>query len=423
MYHRLFLVPALLLGCTGESLAHGPPENIFAFEGGDVILPCSFNITASSDFPTVEWSKEDLKPNIVFLYRDGCETYEMKDRAFEYRTSLLPKELKNGNISLRISNVQLSDAGRYQCMTLWSNGPRDVTTVELVVGSVFEPKLSVVSVDWGGLTLQCEANYSLPEPEITFVDDQGNKIPAEDPKRDEDAGGSYTIRRRMTLHSATNRVTCRVHQPKFNLVRHTEIRVSADFRKSCFLTAIITVGVTILVSALVCVVAVSIWRRRCKPGRSLLETDSVNNQPDQLQREVERLKLEANCNLKDKVTPQLGPVCQHRHPDTSKCPTQSHRNLKTTISTHRNCPNSTSLPKNDGPKPDIQKDNDDQAPSQELLSCTFRSMINNKSMKLSSFSEKGPLSHVCFSLRESCANPSNTSSQTSLSDSIITQRY
>ncbi|TMS02492.1 Butyrophilin subfamily 1 member A1, partial [Larimichthys crocea] len=122
-----------------ESLVDGPPEKVLAFAGGDVILPCSFNITDNNDFPTVEWSKEGLRPSVVFLYRDGCEIHEMKNPAFEYRTSFINKELQNGNISLRISNVQLSDAGKYKCMRLWKNAPRDITTVELVVVDCMRP--------------------------------------------------------------------------------------------------------------------------------------------------------------------------------------------------------------------------------------------------------------------------------------------
>uniref|UniRef100_A0A8P4G4Y5 Ig-like domain-containing protein n=1 Tax=Dicentrarchus labrax TaxID=13489 RepID=A0A8P4G4Y5_DICLA len=130
----------------GDSSVRSPPETVLAFAGEAVILPCSFSPTASDDFPTVEWSKEDLQPNVVFLYRDGCETYEMKNPLFQYRTSFIPKELKNRNISLRISNVQLTDAGIYQCMRLWKNGHRDITTVELVVGTSSQVPALPVSV-------------------------------------------------------------------------------------------------------------------------------------------------------------------------------------------------------------------------------------------------------------------------------------
>lgn len=108
-------------------------EKIRAFAGQTVILPCQ--IPVSDDFPTVEWSKEGLaQPNITFLYRDGCETHEMKNLVFQYRTHLIMSELKNGNISLRISNVQLSDAGKYRCMTLWRKTQPVVKTLELLVG-------------------------------------------------------------------------------------------------------------------------------------------------------------------------------------------------------------------------------------------------------------------------------------------------
>uniref|UniRef100_A0A3Q3JIB4 Ig-like domain-containing protein n=1 Tax=Monopterus albus TaxID=43700 RepID=A0A3Q3JIB4_MONAL len=121
--------------CASWFSVRGAPEKVLALAGGYVVLPCSFNITASSYFPTVEWSKKDLRSNIIFLYRDGCETYEMKNPAYEFRTSLIAKDLKNGDVSLRISDVQLSDAGQYQCMRLWKNSHKDITVVELAVGT------------------------------------------------------------------------------------------------------------------------------------------------------------------------------------------------------------------------------------------------------------------------------------------------
>ncbi|XP_029283728.1 putative selection and upkeep of intraepithelial T-cells protein 1 homolog, partial [Cottoperca gobio] len=218
----------------GESSLPAAAETVLAFAGGEVLLPCSFNISAGGDFPTVEWSKHGLQPNIVFLYRDGCETHEMKNPAFWYRSSLITRELKNGNISLRISDVQLADAGKYQCKRLWSKTRRDVTDVELVVAAVSEPKLSVVSSEGGGVTLQCEASCWLPEPEIIFLDDRGRIISAEEPKRDKDTGQCFTVRRRVTLQDAPNRVTCRVHQAATNQSHDTELLLPVG--RSCYVT-------------------------------------------------------------------------------------------------------------------------------------------------------------------------------------------
>lgn len=112
----------------------GPPDTVQAFVGKHVILPCSFH-GVDDDFPTVEWSKKDLQPEVVILYRDGCEIHDMKNPAYRYRTSFITPELKDGNVSLRISDVQLSDAGTYRCKRLWDVAPSDITEVQLVVGT------------------------------------------------------------------------------------------------------------------------------------------------------------------------------------------------------------------------------------------------------------------------------------------------
>ena len=111
-----------------------PAKMVLAFAGGAVLLPCNFSLPPSGDYPTVEWSKQGLHPYIIFLYRDH-EVHAEKHPAYWYRTSLIAKELQNGNFSLRISNVQLSDAGTYRCKRLWGEALQDVTTVELVVGT------------------------------------------------------------------------------------------------------------------------------------------------------------------------------------------------------------------------------------------------------------------------------------------------
>jgi len=257
-------------------LVHGPPETVLALAGGDVTLPCSFSIKASDDFPTVEWSKEGLKPNVVFLYRNGGETPEMKNPAFRYRTSLIVKELNNGNISLRISNVQLSDAGRYQCMRWWRTAPRDITPVELVVGAVSEPKLSVRRAEGGGVTLECCAHCWLPEPRVSFLDEQGNDIGGDEPKRDREAGGCFTVRRRATLRNAAERVTCRVHQGDINQTRDVEILLPVVRKKSCILTAGFAVGIVLLLVA-ACWLTFFLWKRF---GKSAEEpsTPSSSNQ-------------------------------------------------------------------------------------------------------------------------------------------------
>ncbi|XP_053199132.1 V-set domain containing T-cell activation inhibitor 1-like [Scomber japonicus] len=232
------LLLALLLSCA--ALANS--KKIPAFAGQTVLLPC--HIDVSDDIPTVEWSKEGLaQPNIAFLYRDGCETHAMKNPVFQYRTHLIMNKLKNGDISLVISNVQLSDAGKYICKTVQGSSQQVVATLELIVGAVPEPKLSIISVKGDEVTLQCDVDCCPPEPEITFVDDKGHTISAENPRRNP-SGRCFNITRRVAVPTTTNSVTCRVHQPETDQTRDKGIDISDVFMGSCAPSP----GITVLVA-------------------------------------------------------------------------------------------------------------------------------------------------------------------------------
>ncbi|KAM6960411.1 butyrophilin subfamily 1 member A1-like [Tautogolabrus adspersus] len=254
MQSTLFLLTALLLpplACNPGS-SEDKVTTIRAFAGDPVILPC--HVDVRDELPTIEWSKEGLGQNMVLLYRDGCETHEMKDPAYWYRTSLIMNKLKNGNISLRISNVQLSDAGKYTCKTIRKKVQRNVW-IELIVDAVSEPKLSVIPTVDGGVTLQCEASCWSPTPEITFLDDRDNIISAGEPKSEPGPRGCINIKKRVTLQTATNRVSCRVHQPDMNQTRVTETFIPDGCLRSCTNTTIIAVFVTVILCGLgVCLV-------------------------------------------------------------------------------------------------------------------------------------------------------------------------
>lgn len=162
----------LFLLSTGKPSAIVVPK-IVAFAGETVLLPC--NITPSGDVPTVEWTKESSLPDIAFLYRDGCETFEMKNPVFRYRTNLIRHELHNGNLSMVISNLQISDSGKYHCAIIRKK-KKVITTLELFVGTSTQRSelhlislmisiyLSIYLSGWKVQRLQCEYLIFLQVP-------------------------------------------------------------------------------------------------------------------------------------------------------------------------------------------------------------------------------------------------------------------
>ncbi|KAA8582735.1 hypothetical protein FQN60_006406 [Etheostoma spectabile] len=149
---------------------------ILTSAGQSVILPCHVSVGVNDDVPSVEWSKEGLRPNIAFLYRDG-----------------------------------------------WAAS---------------EPRLAVVPAAGGGVTLQCEADCWFPTPEITLVDVQGNVLDGEETKTSLNSRtGCYTATRRATLQTANRFYNEYVRSCTQNTIIAVLVTSLVGGLSSCALTA------------------------------------------------------------------------------------------------------------------------------------------------------------------------------------------
>ena len=115
----------------GQSQLIAPSQPIVATVGDDIILPCHLEPEADVVAMTLEWTRPDLKPIFVHVRRAGQDLLRSKHPSFTGRTSVSIDELKHGNVSLKLSKVKPSDAGRYQCYIPKLNTG---AFVELVVG-------------------------------------------------------------------------------------------------------------------------------------------------------------------------------------------------------------------------------------------------------------------------------------------------
>ncbi|XP_010771508.1 myelin-oligodendrocyte glycoprotein-like [Notothenia coriiceps] len=111
----LVLLLLLTHHCRGQSQLIGSPQPIVANIGDDIILPCYLEPAVNVAGLTLEWTRPDMDPRFVHVMRSGHEMVDKKHTFFKGRTSMFTDELKNGNISLKLSNVQFSDHGKYRC--------------------------------------------------------------------------------------------------------------------------------------------------------------------------------------------------------------------------------------------------------------------------------------------------------------------
>ncbi|XP_053199615.1 uncharacterized protein LOC128384063 [Scomber japonicus] len=258
------LVLHLLLthSCRGQPQLIGSSQPIVATVGDDVILPCQLKPAQDVSVLTVEWTRADLNPIFVHVQRAGQETTSAKHESYQGRTSLPIDGLNQGNISLKLSRVKLSDGGNYTCYIPHINKE---SFVELVVVSdvIPSPVISVAGLDRdrGGAVLQCESKGWYPEPEVFWLDGEGNLLSAGPTETVKGPDGLYTVSSRVTVEKRlSNSITCRVQQNNINQIRETYIIVADDFLKVQSRSSPVIIGLA--VSLVVCIVAVFffVWK-------------------------------------------------------------------------------------------------------------------------------------------------------------------
>ncbi|XP_039599118.1 uncharacterized protein LOC120521855 isoform X2 [Polypterus senegalus] len=150
----------------------GPSSDVRAFVGEDVILPASLSPAINAEAFQLSWF-QDAFDSPVLLYQNLKITPERQMQAYKGRTALFREELLNGNVSLRLQDVRLSDRGLYRCFV--DSGPwRDEVHIALnieVLGG--QPYISISSTEDKQTRLECMSDKWGTTPDVTWRDMNG----------------------------------------------------------------------------------------------------------------------------------------------------------------------------------------------------------------------------------------------------------
>lgn len=245
----------LLPSHEGQPRVIGPSQPIVAIIGDDIILPCHLEPAMNATAMRLEWARPDLSPGFIHVRADNQEYVAHKQPSYAGRTSVFINRLQHGDVSLKLSKVRVSDEGTYRCL-LPSLGR--ASFIKLVVGAVSSPVISSMKKSSHRLDLHCQSRGWYPEPEVLWLDGEGNLLSAGPTETIRGPDGLYTVSSRVTVEKRhSDSFTCRVHQKNTNQTRETHIHVPV---RSGFVESILTPG---LLGFILCVVFTLLgWRRR-----------------------------------------------------------------------------------------------------------------------------------------------------------------
>ncbi|XP_051250255.1 putative selection and upkeep of intraepithelial T-cells protein 1 homolog [Dicentrarchus labrax] len=274
----IILLTQCLTVCVAEQseliCSHQP---IVALPGDDVILPCYLESPISASSETVEWTRPGLDPKYIHVHRDGRPANLFQNPSYFYRTRLFVDELQNGNVSMKIFRVKISDAGKYFCF-LRSMSKK--ASIQLTVGVVSTPIIEVVSNNSRRIVLQCESKGWYPEPELVWLDGEGNLLSAGPTETVRGPDDLYTVSSRVTVEKKhSNNFTCRVQQKDINQTRETHIYVPDDsFTVQSSPDWILIIGTPVCIIVLFIIISLTICTKKIR--------DKVNSQRKKIKNEI-----------------------------------------------------------------------------------------------------------------------------------------
>ncbi|XP_057408392.1 V-set domain-containing T-cell activation inhibitor 1 [Balaenoptera acutorostrata] len=140
--------------------------------GEDGILSCTFEPDIKLSDIVIQWLKEGVM-GLVHEFKEGKDDLSDQDEMFRGRTAVFADQVIVGNASLRLKNVQLTDAGTYKCYIITSKGKGNAN-LEYKTGAFSIPEVNM-ECNATSESLRCEAPRWFPQPTVVWASqvDQG----------------------------------------------------------------------------------------------------------------------------------------------------------------------------------------------------------------------------------------------------------
>ncbi|XP_059571047.1 butyrophilin subfamily 1 member A1-like isoform X2 [Alligator mississippiensis] len=227
----------------------GSAQPITAIVGQDIVLPCHLSPRMSAENMEVRWFRNYFD-TFVHLYPDGRDQNGQQIPEYRGRTELLNSGIMNGNISLKIFNIERADEGQYHCFVQdeTANAETALLLNIAVLGSV--PLIAVEDYQEGGIRIICRSTGWFPEPKVVWRDPSGQHLPSlsDEAKAQKNNGLFETETAIVIQEHANSNLSCWIRDKYLSQGKESTIYISDPFfpRVNTWMVAVIVTLVVFL---------------------------------------------------------------------------------------------------------------------------------------------------------------------------------
>ncbi|XP_042202505.1 butyrophilin subfamily 2 member A2-like isoform X2 [Callorhinchus milii] len=201
------LWPVLALAVAERFKVSGPTHPVTATAGSYVVLDCKCSISLLTEGVEIRWFKTRFD-SPVYVYRGGRHQIEEEDEAYRYRAHLSTEQLKEGDVSLSLADVRVTDNGTYTCFIDYA-GSQEGTKIQLQVKALGSQPLVHVEEANDGLRLLSESSGWFPRPDVLWTDDQGQNLTSVSITTvRQDSKGFFSVESQIEITPSTNTIRC-----------------------------------------------------------------------------------------------------------------------------------------------------------------------------------------------------------------------
>ncbi|XP_036404162.1 butyrophilin subfamily 2 member A2-like [Megalops cyprinoides] len=221
----ILLVCLQICSATNDKFTVVTQETITANVGEDVVLQAHLMPKIDAVGMIVLWT--DQADHEIHSYTKQTENTDHQPDAYKDRVSLFKEELERGNVSLKLTKVQVSDAGTYRC-SVTSMTWESEAVIKLEVIGIGNPPLVSLAAPHDGIRFTCVSGGWYPRPVLLWMDENGADLTSSAQTTEKnDTNSLFTLISHLDISSQSGYHACILRQTEANTQLESKIQVSA----------------------------------------------------------------------------------------------------------------------------------------------------------------------------------------------------